>query len=74
MECTLISKTESIELNSSTLNNCYRFYFDIPEVADEEHVVWLDPVIGIVEEAYFGGILERRKLSKAKIDGVEVEF
>jgi hypothetical protein len=71
---TLLSKNETVELGQTTYKNCYRFYFDIPQMADDEHVIWLAPGIGFIEEYYSGGTAGRKALTKAKIDGVEIEF
>ena len=71
---TLTSKNETIELDNHTFFNCYRFYFDVPQLADEEHIIWLAPGVGIVEEASFGGTADRKKLNKAGINGVEIHF
>lgn len=71
---TLTSKSETIELDNHTFSNCYRFYFDVPQLADEEHIKWLAPGVGIIEEAYLGGTADRKKLNKAGINGVEIQF
>lgn len=44
----LVSKSTSIKLKEYTFENCYHFYYDIPEYADEEHQIILAPGIGIV--------------------------
>jgi len=71
---TLTSKTDTIHLDNYTFYNCYRFFFDIPMMADDEHVIWLAPDIGFVEETYFGGTADRKKLEAVQIDGVQIEF
>jgi len=73
-DVTLTSKTDTIKLNNCTFNNCYRFYYDIPQLADEEYVVWLAPGVGFVEEFYLGGTADRKKILKASINNIEIEF
>ncbi len=71
---TLVSKTETVELDGVTFENCYRFYFDVPSWADEAHSIWLAPGIGIIEQSFAYGTAGGKVLEKAKIDGVELEF
>jgi hypothetical protein len=71
---TLFSKDDTVKTGDYTFLNCYRFLFDIPEMADEERVVWLAPGIGFIEEFYPGGTADRKVLTKARIDDVEIAF
>lgn len=71
---TLTSKSEAVELNSYTFHNCYRFYFDVPQLADEELIILLAPGVGFVEEVYLGGTSDRKILKQVKISGIEIQF
>lgn len=71
---TLTSKSATVELDNYTFSNCYAFFYDVPHLADEEHIIWLAPGVGIVEEAILGGTADRKKLNKAVISDVEIQF
>jgi len=71
---TLSSKNDTIKLDNYTFYNCYRFYFDVPLMIDEEHVIWLAPDIGFVQECYLGGSGDKIKLEKVIINGIDIEF
>ena len=72
---TLISKTDSITINDTEITNCYQFYFDIPDMIDEEHSIWLAPGIGLIQEQCFGECLYLfNKLDKARIGGQDIDF
>lgn len=51
---TLTSKTESIKIGRQNIKNCYRFYFDMPAMADEEYAIWLAPGIGFIQYECLG--------------------
>ena len=71
----LISKTDTIIINNHKIINCYQFYFDIPDMIDEEHSTWLAPGIGFIQEQCFGECLHQfYKLDKARIGGQEIEY
>jgi hypothetical protein len=69
----LSGKSETVIVGGRSFENCYRFSFDIPQMADDEHVVWLAPGIGFIEEYYSGGS-GQTLLTEARIDGVEIRF
>lgn len=71
---TLTSKNETIKVDNYTFENCYEFYYDIPQLADEEHIIRLAPGVGIVEEVYLGGSADRIIIREVKIHGVEIQF
>ncbi|RYU94697.1 hypothetical protein [Emticicia agri] len=67
---TLTSKTETITIGGQKIKNCYRFYFDIPALADEEHAIWLAPGIGFIQYECLGMCVGGKdKLKEMKIDG-----
>lgn len=68
------SKDEIVAINEMELQSCFLFHYDIPQMADEEHNIWLAPNIGIIEEKYSGGSSERIVLDRAMIKGIEIEF
>ncbi|RYU94698.1 hypothetical protein [Emticicia agri] len=66
----LISKTESITIGGQTIQNCYRFYMDIPAMADDEHAIWLAPGIGFIQQECYGECIGgKNKLKEVKLDG-----
>jgi hypothetical protein len=74
---TLISKNATVRVGDFLFKNCYKYYFDSPQWADEEHIMWLAPGIGLVkiasdgiESTYEGG----RTLTNVQINGVEIDF
>jgi hypothetical protein len=69
----LSSKNETVIVGGRSFENCYRFSFDIPQMADDEHLVLLAPGIGFIEEYYSGGS-GQTLLTEATIDGVEIHF
>ena len=71
---TLQSKCETVTLDNYEFRNCYKFFYDVPELADEEHSVWLAPDVGFVREEYLGGTSEQKILQKVIINGIEIEF
>lgn len=69
-EVTLKSNSETLVIGNSTINNCRKYYFDIPGMADDEFHIWLAPGIGYIQYRCLGecyGI--DRKLEEAKIGG-----
>ncbi len=67
---TLTSKTDKITIGGQPIENCYRFYFDIPALADEEHAIWLAPGIGFIQYECLGNCVGgKSKLKEMKIDG-----
>jgi hypothetical protein len=72
---TLTNKTDSIKIGGQTIKNCYRFYFDVPAVMDEEHAVWLAPGIGFIQYECLGFCLGgKMKLKEMGIDGKIYSF
>jgi hypothetical protein len=71
---TLQNKTDTVVVNNNTLENCYRYYFDYPQTADEESAIWLAPGIGVVREEWIGGPANRIAITKARINGILKEF
>lgn len=70
---TLNTKSDTVKSNNCTFENCYRFYYDIPQSADEEYGWVLAPGIGFVKQVSYGwGFCYRIK--KVKINGVVREF
>ncbi|MBN2487026.1 MAG: hypothetical protein JXB34_13710 [Bacteroidales bacterium] len=73
-QVSLLSKNDTIKLDNHTFYNCYRFYYNIPQFADEEYIIWLAPDLGFVEIIYMGGTGNRNKLEAATINGINIEF
>ena len=72
---TLTSKTETITIGGQKIKNCYRFYFDVPYMADEEHAIWLAPSIGFIQQECLGYCAGgKNKLKEVKIDGKVFSF
>jgi hypothetical protein len=71
---TLQNKIDTVMVNGSTLETCYRYYFDYPQMADEESAIWLAPGIGVVMERWTGGVSQRIAIKKARINGVDIVF
>lgn len=46
----LVSKTDSIRIGNTLYTHCYSFFFDIPQIADEEYMIWLAPGIGYIQK------------------------
>jgi hypothetical protein len=70
----LESKTDVLTINGQKIENCYRFYFDIPMMAEEEHTIWLAPGIGFVQEACGFCYNPISKLEIAHIRGRDYRF
>jgi hypothetical protein len=71
---TLNSKLETVKINGQTFTNCYCYYFDNPEMADEEYYVFLAPGIGYIEEKCGFCIDTHNQLQSANINGVKITF
>ncbi len=71
---TLLSKTDTLQINNTKIPNCYKFYFDIPIMADEEYYVWLAPGIGFIRMTCGYCLYPYQNLVKAQIDGKEIWF
>ncbi|MBA4851939.1 hypothetical protein [Emticicia sp. BO119] len=66
----LTSKTETIKIGGQEIKNCYRFYFDIPPMADDEHAIWLASGIGFIQQECYGACIGgKNKLKEMKLDG-----
>jgi hypothetical protein len=74
MNVTLVSISDTVRLGNDTIRSSYRYYYDVPQTADEETIVWLAPGIGIVKKVYLGGTSDRIALTKAMINGVVKQF
>jgi hypothetical protein len=70
----LESKTDTITINGHMITNCYRFYFDIPLMVDEEHYVCLAPGLGYIEENCGFCAYPKLQLQHARIDGNNISF
>ena len=64
----LMSKSDTVLIDDYLFTDCYRFYYDIEETADEEHTVWLAPGIGIVR---ISGQLGDSNVECARIDDIK---
>lgn len=71
---TLNSNIDTTVVKNYTIENCYRYYFDLLQMADDEYNVWLAPGIGIVRERYSGGTPDRIAIKRARINGIERVF
>lgn len=65
----LYNKNDSMYVNGNLVTECYRFCYDIPEMIDDEHCVWLAPGIGIVRKTCGECLQQITDLEWAKIDG-----
>lgn len=74
MNASLISKNETIILDNHTFKNCYKYFFDSPQLVDEEYFIWLAPGVGFIEIQYLGGASTRILLKNVIINGVEIQF
>lgn len=55
MHCTSTQGTLiTTPTTSDTFYNCYSFYFDIPQVYDDEYATWYSENIGFIHEVYLG--------------------
>jgi hypothetical protein len=70
----LVSKTDTLVINDKKIPDCYQFFFDYPEMVDDEHSIWLAPGIGFIKEQCGECLYPVRKLDKAKINGVETDY
>lgn len=70
----LQSKTDTITINNTKIPNCYRFYFDNLQMADEENSVWLAPGIGFIKIQCMYCISNDQTLIKANIDNQIIRF
>lgn len=71
----LTSKTDTITIGGEAIKNCYRFYFDIPAMADDEHAIWLAPGIGFIQQECYGECIGgKNKLKELKIEGKVYKF
>ena len=64
--------TDPIDINSTQLENCRLFSYDVENWADEEYYTTLAPGIGVVTSHSAWGF--RKDLKKAIINGVEYNF
>lgn len=72
---TLTSKTETIVIGGESVKDCYRFYLDIPAMADDEHAIWLAPGIGFIQQECYGECIGgKNKLKELKLDGIVYKF
>ncbi|MEL7147334.1 MAG: hypothetical protein AAFO69_13255 [Bacteroidota bacterium] len=68
---TLVSKTETFTKGDFVFENCHVFYYDVPEIIDEETTHWLAPGVGLVRVVGQVGVID---VVKASVDGQELEF
>jgi hypothetical protein len=71
---TLKSKTDTLLINHTKVPNCYHFFFDIPQGADDEHGIWLAPGIGFIKLDCGFCPYPFLNLTKANINNVEITF
>ncbi len=69
---TLQSRNEKVTFNGREIKNCYKFYLDVPQTADEEYWVWLAPGIGFIQLDCSFCVDPMVSLVKARIDGKEL--
>jgi hypothetical protein len=70
---TFQSKVDTVQRSNYTFQNCYRYYYDQVQEADEEYFWCLAPGIGFVKQTGTGwGISIRVK--KVIINGVEIDY
>ena len=69
----LSEKYDTVRLNTTIVDSCYRFYYDVIQWVDEEHTIWVRPYLGIVKsKSNAWGIGDW--LTKANINGSVKEF
>lgn len=74
-EVTLKSESESLVIGDTTINNCRKYYFNIPKMADEEYNLWLAPGIGYIQYQCLGECISTiMKLEEARIGGIIPAF
>jgi len=64
------SKTDTVKRNQQTFENCYRYFYNVTETADEEYSFVLAPGVGFVK--YSNASFGSARLTKARINGVEI--
>jgi hypothetical protein len=69
-----VSKADTVIINSQKIPNCYQFYFDIPATEDAGYSIWLAPGIGFIQKHCGFCVSKVQKLSKAKINGQNIDF
>jgi len=42
---TLLDKDDTVTVGNGTFVDCYCYWFDIPQMADDERMVWFAPVL-----------------------------
>jgi hypothetical protein len=62
-----------LTIGDYVFENCYKFSYDIAPLADDEHLIWLAPGVGFIEENYSGGN-GQNTLTEVRINGVAIEF
>jgi hypothetical protein len=67
-----VTEVAPIILNTTTIDDCKTFYFNVETMADEEHYVIIGPGYGIIQSGSAWGF--DRILKKAFIDGQEYNF
>ena len=66
----VVSKTDTVQSHQYTFENCYRYYYNVIESADEEFGWDLAPGVGFVKSS--NAWLPDCRLTRAKIDGKEI--
>lgn len=70
----MISKTDTLLINHTKVANCYKFFFDIPMGADDEHYIWLAPGIGFIRMDCGFCPYPFLNLEKAKVNNELITF
>jgi hypothetical protein len=70
----MASKTDTVVINNTKIPNCYRFFFDVPVMVDDEHSIWLAPGIGFIKMTCGFCPFPSLNLIKANINSKEITF
>lgn len=69
---TFSSNTDTVKCSNLTFENCYRYFYNVVETADDEHWWFLAPGVGIVKD--MNASFPASRITKAKINGIVREF
>ena len=71
---TLSSKKDTIKIGNIKYINCYRYCFDIHNLPDASHCIWLAPGLGFIQESCNMCLNSIKKVNKARINNQEINY
>jgi len=66
------SKTDTVKCTNFTFENCYRYFYNVEETADDEYWWFLAPGVGIVKD--MNASFPASRIVRARINGVETVY